>query len=108
MTTRKKLHAVLFDTFGTLVDGHSGITREVSRLLPQLDVDAFAIEWNARIQSAMKPVRDGERAWVNINTLEAETLEDVLVEFGVNNADTSTKKELVQARIYFLFIFGSL
>lgn len=99
MAPQRKFGAVIFDTFGTLVDRHSAVAREVSRLLANnhaLDVDAFATDWNARIQSSMKPVRDGERAWVNIDKLEAETLEDVLADFGVVT-DASTKKKLVQA-----------
>jgi len=105
MAPQKKFGAVIFDTFGTLVDRHSAVAREVSRLLANnhaLDVDAFATNWNARIQLSMKPVRDGERAWVNIDTLEAETLEDVLAEFGVV-ADASTKKKLVQAGFFAFF-----
>jgi len=46
-----------FDVFGTVVDWHGSIVREVAALAPQVDGDAFALAWRAGYQPAMQRVR---------------------------------------------------
>ena len=48
-----------FDIFGTVVDWHGSIQREVASLYPQVDADAFALAWRAGYQPAMEAVRSG-------------------------------------------------
>ena len=95
------VRALVFDTFGTLVDWRSGVAREAVRLLadraPGLDGGAFADAWRARYQPSMETVRCGARAFVDLDVLQAESLEDVLGEFGVTGASDGTKSDLVQA-----------
>ena len=95
------VRALVFDTFGTLVDWRSGVAREAVRLLadraPFLDGGAFADAWRARYQPSMETVRSGARAFVDLDVLQAESLEDVLAEFGVARASRATRDALVQA-----------
>src|SRR5919112_1638306 len=72
------VRALAFDVFGTVVDWHGGVAREVRRLLPGVDADAFATAWRWRYEPSMDRVRRGERAWAVLDTLHRESL-DALV-----------------------------
>ncbi|QGY05658.1 haloacid dehalogenase type II [Methylobacterium mesophilicum SR1.6/6] len=95
------VRALVFDVFGTLVDWRSGIAREAGRLLapvaPNLDAGAFADAWRARYQPSMEPVRSGARPFVDLDTLQAESLPDVLAQFGIAGVAQDVRRELVQA-----------
>ena len=95
------VRALVFDVFGTLVDWRSGVAREASRLLapyaPGLDAGAFADEWRGRYQPSMETVRSGRRPFVDLDTLHAESLPDVLSTFGVASVPAEVQAELVQA-----------
>ncbi|MFZ4482116.1 MAG: haloacid dehalogenase type II, partial [Rhodoferax sp.] len=58
-----------FDVFGTVVDWHSGIAREVQALRPDVDGDRFALAWRAGYHPAMQRVRCGELGWTLIDDL---------------------------------------
>ncbi|WP_232629738.1 haloacid dehalogenase type II [Methylobacterium sp. Leaf118] len=90
------IRALVFDTFGTLVDWRSGVAREAERLCPGLDGGAFADAWRARYQPSMEPVRAGRRPFADLDVLQAESLADVLSEFGRVVAP-ETRHELVRA-----------
>lgn len=90
------MRALVFDVFGTVVDWRSGVTREVSRLLPGVDAEAFADAWRWRYGPSMERVRRGERAWANLDTLHRESLDVLLGEFG-QDPDEATRAELVLA-----------
>ena len=49
-----------FDVFGTVVDWHSGIAREVAALRPGVDGDAFALDWRAGCEPARRRVMSAE------------------------------------------------
>jgi hypothetical protein len=66
--------AVLFDTFGTVVDWRSGIAAAVSELAGPVDPLAFADAWRARYQPSMEPVRAGRRPFVRLTDLHRENL----------------------------------
>lgn len=95
------IRALVFDVFGTLVDWRSGVAREAGRLLtpvmPGLDAGAFADAWRARYQPSMETVRSGARPFVDLDTLHAESLPDVLAQFGIAGLPEATRAELVQA-----------
>jgi 2-haloacid dehalogenase len=90
------VRALVFDVFGTVVDWRSGVAREVSRLLPGVDAEAFADAWRWRYEPSMERVRRGERAWANLDTLHRESLDVLLDEFG-QDPDEATRAELVLA-----------
>ena len=90
------VRALVFDVFGTVVDWHGGVAREVRRLLPGVDTDAFATAWRWRYEPSMDRVRRGERAWAVLDTLHRESLDALLDEFG-QDPDEATRAELVLA-----------
>ncbi|MBY0395938.1 MAG: haloacid dehalogenase type II, partial [Thermoleophilia bacterium] len=81
------VRALVFDVFGTLVDWRSGVAREAARLLapvaPDLDAGAFADAWRAQYNPSMETVRSGARPYVDLDTLQAESLPGVLAQFGI-------------------------
>jgi 2-haloacid dehalogenase len=89
-STGQVIRAVLFDTFGTVVDWRSGITRAVDefgrRHQIALDSAAFAIDWRKRYKPAMAEVLAGRRDFASLDVLHRENLEASLCEFGVDSA----------------------
>lgn len=89
-STGSIVRAVLFDTFGTVVDWRTGIASAVGDFAHrnQIDLDAtrFADAWRARYQPAMHRVRSGERGFVDLDTLHRENLEAVLRDAGLDPA----------------------
>ncbi|MCJ2068073.1 haloacid dehalogenase type II [Methylobacterium sp. J-030] len=96
-----RVGALVFDVFGTLVDWRSGVAREAARLLAHfasnLDAGAFADAWRARYNPSMETVRSGARPFVDLDTLQAESLPDVLAQFGIAGVPEDVQSELVQA-----------
>jgi len=90
------VRALVFDVFGTVVDWREGVSREVRRLLPGVDADAFADAWRERYAPSMDRVRRGERAWANLDTLHRESLDALLAEAGAD-PDEETRAEFVLA-----------
>lgn len=91
-----EVRALVFDVFGTVVDWRGGVARDVRRLLPAVDAQAFADAWRERYKPSMDRVRRGERGWANLDTLHRESLDALLVEFG-QRPDEATRAELVLA-----------
>jgi len=86
-STGRQLQAVLFDTFGTVVDWRSGVAAEVrrfaERLGPALDPFDFADKGRAEYQPAMETVRSGQRGYVPLDRLHLENLHRVLAARGL-------------------------
>ena len=83
-----------FDIFGTVVDWHGSIQREVSALYPQVDADAFALAWRSGYQPAMQRVRSGELGWTLIDDLHRLILDDLLPKFGLTDLTEAQKQHL--------------
>jgi 2-haloacid dehalogenase len=73
--------ALLFDVFGTCVDWRTSVAREAAAL--GLPGERVADAWRARYQPQLETVRSGERAWVVLDVLHREALDDVLDELGL-------------------------
>lgn len=89
------VQAVLFDTFGTVVDWRTGITAAVRRTaavhgVPR-DAEAFADAWRAKYEPSMEPVRQGLRQFTTLTRLHQESLTATLAEFGVDLPDPETE-----------------
>lgn len=98
----KPPRALLFDVFGTLVDWHGGIAREVDRELGALglavDASAFAQSWRAQYQPAMQAVRSGRQPYTDLDRLHRDNLDKVLTDRGLaDQVDEATRERLVQA-----------
>lgn len=86
-----------FDTFGTVVDWHGGIAREIRALHPGVDGDAFARAWRDGYQPAMQRVRAGELGWTLIDDLHRQILDGILPRFGLQAMGEDERRHLNKA-----------
>jgi 2-haloacid dehalogenase len=83
-----------FDIFGTVVDWHGSIMREVEALYPHVDANAFALAWRAGYQPAMARVRSGELGWTRIDELHRLILETLLPQFDLLHLNEAERSHL--------------
>jgi 2-haloacid dehalogenase len=83
-----------FDVFGTVVDWHGSIAREIQALAPQVDGNAFALAWRAGYQPTMQRVRTGELGWTRLDELHRLILDELLPRFGLMHLDESERQHL--------------
>ena len=90
------IKALTFDVFGTVVDWHGSVAREVRALAAQkgLRINAvkFTRAWRAGYQPAMDRVRSGDLPWTRIDVLHRMILDDLLVKFKIADALTDDEK----------------
>ena len=91
------VRALLFDTFGTVVDWRGSIARMGERQaarkgIEDVDWDAFARAWRAGYRPGLQRVIEGGRGWTPIDVIHAERLEEILPEFGLDGAFTEAEK----------------
>lgn len=100
MPTRR-VKALLFDVFGTVVDWRGGVIRECERLGAEkgLSVDwaAFADAWRGEYAPSMDLVRSGELPWTRLDELHRQSLERLLESFGVEGLSEGDKDDLNRA-----------
>jgi 2-haloacid dehalogenase len=79
--------ALVFDTFGTVVDWRTSVTLEVETVAKRkgLNVDAakFADAWRAGYGPGMNRVRTGELPWTKLDVLHRMILDKILSDFGI-------------------------
>ena len=79
--------ALVFDTFGTVVDWRTSVTQEVEALAKRkgLTVDGakFADAWRAGYAPSMNRVRTGAMPWTKLDDLHRMILDKLLVDFGI-------------------------
>ena len=82
-----RVKALVFDTFGTVVDWRTSVTQQVQELASRkgLTIDAvkFADTWRGGYQPAMNRVRTGELPWTKLDRLHRMILDKLLVDFGI-------------------------
>src|SRR5438132_11747972 len=82
-----RVKALVFDTFGTVVDWRTSVTQQVRELATRkgLKIDAvkFADTWRGGYQPAMNRVRTGELPWTKLDDLHRLILNKLLVDFGI-------------------------
>ena len=83
-----------FDVFGTVVDWHGSVQREVTALLPGVDADAFGLAWRAGYQPAMRRVMSGELPWTLLDDLHRMMLDDVLRDLAITHLSEAQKAHL--------------
>ncbi len=83
-----------FDIFGTVVDWHGSIVREMQALYPSVDANGFALAWRAGYQPAMARVRSGELGWTRIDELHRLILDGLLPQFGLNHLSEAERAHL--------------
>ncbi|KQP18385.1 haloacid dehalogenase type II [Pseudorhodoferax sp. Leaf267] len=86
-----------FDTFGTVVDWHGSIAREIAALRPAVDASAFALAWRAGYAPAMRRVASGELGWTLIDDLHRMILDEILPRFGLADMPEEERRHLNKA-----------
>jgi 2-haloacid dehalogenase len=83
-----------FDVFGTVVDWHGSIAREVDAMGLGVDGGEFALAWRAGYRPAMERVRSGGLGWTLIDDLHRLILDELLERFAIDALDESAKRHL--------------
>jgi len=94
MNPMPQAQVLAFDIFGTVVDWHGSIVREMAALYPAVDGSAFALAWRAGYQPAMQRVRSGELGWTLIDELHRLILDELLPGFGLAHLDEAARRHL--------------
>jgi 2-haloacid dehalogenase len=89
-----RVEVLAFDIFGTVVDWHGSIVREMATLHPQVDGAAFATAWREGYRPAMARVMSGELGWTLIDDLHRMILDDILPRFGLVHLDEAARAHL--------------
>ena len=86
--------ALVFDTFGSLVDWRGSLIEELSQFGAarglKVDWAAFTDALRAGYQPAMEPIRNGERGFTRLDVLHREILDRLVREYnitGLSEAD---------------------
>ena len=89
--------ALVFDTFGTVVDWRGSIIAEGEAWgkAKGLNIDwpRFADRWRAGYAPAMDKVGKGEMPWTKLDALHRVLLEDLLQEFGIAGLSDAEKDQ---------------
>jgi 2-haloacid dehalogenase len=83
-----------FDIFGTVVDWHGSISREVDAMQLGVNGGDFALAWRAGYQPAMRRVMSGELGWTLIDDLHRMILDEILLTFGIKHLTEDQKRHL--------------
>jgi 2-haloacid dehalogenase len=94
LTDSTTIKVLAFDVFGTVVDWHSSVAREVLEINPDVDADAFALAWRAGYAPSMRRVMSGELGWTLIDDLHRLILDDILVTFGMSDLSEAQRRQL--------------
>lgn len=80
--------ALLFDTFGSVVDWRASIIRDLTGWGHEngfsADWAAFADRWRGLYQPSMAQIRNGQRPWTLLDVLHRESLDALIPEFGLD------------------------
>ena len=94
-TTRPQILA--FDIFGTVVDWHGSIAREVDAMELGVEGGEFALAWRAGYQPAMRRVMSGELGWTLIDDLHRMILDELLARYAISGLSEAARRHLNRA-----------
>jgi 2-haloacid dehalogenase len=94
LTGVARVKVLAFDVFGTVVDWHGTIAREVNAMKLNVDGGEFALAWRAGYRPAMQRVMSGELGWTLIDDLHRMILDEILRKFGITHLDEAQKRHL--------------
>jgi 2-haloacid dehalogenase len=93
--------ALVFDTFGTVVDWRTSITNEVDALAKRkgltIDGAKFADAWRSGYGPSMNRVRKGELPWTRLDRLHRMILDKLLVDLGITTLSEAETDHLNRA-----------
>ncbi len=92
---RTSIRALVFDTFGTVVDWRTSVIQEAAELAKRkglaLDAAKFADAWRAGYGPSLNRVRTGELPWTKLDALHRIILDRILIDFGITGlSETET------------------
>ena len=95
------VRALVFDTFGTVVDWRTSVAGEVEAFAARhrLHIDAFKFSdaWRAGYPKAMQQVRTGQIPWTKLDRLHRMILDRLLSDFGLSGLAESEVDDLNRA-----------
>lgn len=92
--TSDSIKVLAFDIFGTVVDWHASIAREIDAMKLGVSGNEFALAWRAGYQPAMRQVMSGELGWTLIDDLHRRILDDLLARFAITHLNEEQKRHL--------------
>ncbi len=98
----KDVTAIIFDTYGTVVDWRTTIIAEGRALAERkgiegIDWEAFTDAWKAAYRPSMDQVISGERPWTTNDRLQRERLDGIVREFGIEGLSEEDLDEFNRA-----------
>jgi 2-haloacid dehalogenase len=93
----KNIKVLAFDVFGTVVDWHGSLVKEIERLKLDVDGNKFALAWRAGYVPAMQRVMSGELGWTLLDDLHRMILDEILLQFDLKNLSEDQKHHLNKA-----------
>ncbi len=89
------MKALVFDTFGTVVDWRGSIIREATQWGQaknlQIDWGKFADQWRAGYGPSMDKVRKGTLPWMKLDDLHRMILDDLLKQYNITGLTEEEK-----------------
>jgi len=89
----ERIKVIAFDVFGTVVDWHGSVSREVAAMNLDIDADKFALAWRAGYKPAMREVMDSGE-WVILDDLHRRILDRVLHDFALDALAEAERRQL--------------
>lgn len=90
--------AMVFDTFGSVVDWRGSIVRDLTRWGNengfQADWTVFAEQWRSMYQPSMEACRSGKREFTVLDVLHRESLDVLIEQYGLSKM-TEAQREHV-------------
>jgi 2-haloacid dehalogenase len=95
-----EIRALLFDTFGTLVDWRTGLVTQLEQWGAANNVAAdwpsLVLAWRRDHVPALAKVRTGQREWANYDELQSETMRQLAPQFGLPELSDDTLDHLAR------------
>ncbi len=90
--------AIVFDTFGTVVDWRGSLIADLSAYGAQrgisADWTALVDAWRAAYHPSMDRVRKGEVAWTKLDDLHRGSLDRLVAKFGINGLTEDDRRHI--------------
>jgi 2-haloacid dehalogenase len=93
-----KPRAILFDTFGTVVDWRSSLITELTAFGAErgiaADWTALVVQWRGAYAPSMDRVRSGEQPWTKLDALHRASLDQLVDEHGITGLTEADRVHL--------------
>lgn len=101
MPETQGVKAILFDTFGSVVDWRSSLIAELATFGAErglaVDWPDFTDAWRAAYKPSMDRVRKGEIPWTILDVLHRQSLDMLIEKFAIPGLDEADRAHLTRA-----------